>query len=292
MRLLVDTQCWLWMSLAPERFSPRARRIVEDASHTLYLSAASAWEISIKYDLGKLRLPEPPTSFVPSRMAVLNVMPLPIEHGHALRVAGLPPHHRDPFDRLLVAQAEAEGLSILTADPAIRAYDVDVVDAETRAEVDRPMDERDVRFMRAALAQAALARDRGEVPVGAVVVRADQIIGEGYNQPIGTSDPTAHAEILALRAAAAKVGNYRLGGATLYVTIEPCQMCVGAMVHARIARLVYGSTEPKAGAIESAMRAHEHPSLNHRIETTRGVLADDSRAIVQEFFRARRTEQG
>jgi tRNA(adenine34) deaminase len=148
--------------------------------------------------------------------------------------------------------------------------------------------EQDARFMQAALALAAVARERGEVPVGAVVVLGDEVIGEGYNQPIGAHDPTAHAEIVALRAAAARLGNYRLTGASLYVTIEPCQMCVGAMVHARIARLVYGATEPKAGAIESAMRAHEHPSLNHRIDVTGGILAADSRELVQAFFQGRR----
>ena len=150
------------------------------------------------------------------------------------------------------------------------------------------MVEQDARFMQAALALAAVARARGEVPVGAVVVLGDEIIGEGYNQPIGAHDPTAHAEIVAMRAAAARLGNYRLTGASLYVTIEPCQMCVGAMVHARIARLVYGATEPKAGAIESAMRAHEHPSLNHRIDVTGGVLAADSRELIQAFFQGRR----
>jgi tRNA(adenine34) deaminase len=146
----------------------------------------------------------------------------------------------------------------------------------------------DVRFMQAALALAAVARERGEVPVGAVVVLDGEVIGEGYNQPIGTHDPTAHAEIVALRTAAAAIGNYRLSGATLYVTIEPCQMCVGAMVHARIARLVYGAPEPKAGAIESAMRAHEHPSLNHRIEVAGGVLAAEARELMQAFFQDRR----
>jgi len=129
MRLLVDTQCWLWMSLAPERFSPRGRRIVEDTSHTLYLSAASAWEIAIKYALGKLRLPEPPEVYVPSRLTSLGVHPLAIEHTHALRVAALPVLHRDPFDRLLVAQAQSEDLAILTDDPAMQVYDVDVVKA-------------------------------------------------------------------------------------------------------------------------------------------------------------------
>lgn len=142
--------------------------------------------------------------------------------------------------------------------------------------------------MRAALALAAEARRRGEVPVGAVVVRDGAAIGEGFNQPIGAHDPTAHAEIVALRDAASRTGNYRLAGATLYVTIEPCQMCVGAMVHARVARLVYGAAEPKAGAIESAMRAHEHPALNHRIDAERGVLEDECRAVIQAFFEERR----
>jgi tRNA(adenine34) deaminase len=142
--------------------------------------------------------------------------------------------------------------------------------------------------MRAALAQAAEAKRSGEVPVGAVVVLDGAIVGEGFNQPIGTHDPTAHAEIVAMRAAARHIRNYRLAGATLYVTIEPCQMCVGAMVHARIARLVYGTREPKAGAIESAMRAHEHPALNHRFEVMGGVLDAECRAVIQEFFEARR----
>ena len=146
-------------------------------------------------------------------------------------------------------------------------------------------------FMREALAQAAVARVRGEVPVGATVVLDGQVIGLGYNRPIGAHDPTAHAEIVALRAAAARLGNYRLSGATLYVTIEPCQMCVGAMVHARIARLVYGAREPKAGAIESAMRAHEHPALNHRIAVTGGVLEEECRAMLQAFFRESRIRQ-
>jgi tRNA(adenine34) deaminase len=146
----------------------------------------------------------------------------------------------------------------------------------------------DQQFMGAALALAREAQRLGEVPVGAVIVRQGAVIGEGFNQPIGSHDPTAHAEIVALRDAARRVGNYRLTGATLYVTIEPCQMCVGAMVHARITRVVYGTREPKAGAIESAMRAHEHPSLNHRIEATGGVLDEECRAVIQEFFKAQR----
>ena len=143
--------------------------------------------------------------------------------------------------------------------------------------------------MREALALAEEARTAGEVPVGAVVVLDDEVVGRGFNQAIATNDPTAHAEIVALRDAARRIGNYRLTGASLYVTIEPCQMCVGAMVHARIARIIYGTPEPRAGAIESAMRAHEHPSLNHRMETTRGVLEDECRELIQAFFRSRRT---
>jgi tRNA(adenine34) deaminase len=146
----------------------------------------------------------------------------------------------------------------------------------------------DEQLMRFALNRAREAWQRGEVPVGAIVVVAGEIAGEGYNQPIGTNDPTAHAEIVAMRQASAGAGNYRLTGATVYVTIEPCQMCVGAMVHARIGRLVYGAPEPKAGAIESAMRAHEHPALNHRIEVTGRVLEAECRELMQGFFERRR----
>jgi tRNA(adenine34) deaminase len=149
----------------------------------------------------------------------------------------------------------------------------------------------DEQLMRAALDLARAAADCGEVPVGAVVVANGAIAGRGFNQPIGTHDPTAHAEIVALRDAARSVENYRLTGATLYVTIEPCQMCVGAMIHARIARLVYGAREPKAGAIESAMRAHEHPALNHRMAATGGVLEEECRALMQSFFEARRARE-
>ena len=142
--------------------------------------------------------------------------------------------------------------------------------------------------MQRALELAWQGRESGEVPVGAVVVLDGAIVGEGFNQPIGAQDPTAHAEIVALRQAAQCIGNYRLTGATLYVTIEPCQMCVGAMIHARIGRLVYGAPEPKAGAIESAMRAHEHPSLNHRLEVCGRVLEEDCRSLMQSFFADRR----
>ena len=143
-------------------------------------------------------------------------------------------------------------------------------------------------FMRAALEEARKGFDAGEVPVGAVVVLDGAIVGRGFNQPIGSRDPTAHAEIVALRAAALALGNYRLVGTTLYVTIEPCLMCVGAMVHARVATLVFGAPEPKAGAVVSSCRAHELPSLNHRIEVVSGVLEEDCRAIIQEFFKTRR----
>jgi tRNA(adenine34) deaminase len=146
----------------------------------------------------------------------------------------------------------------------------------------------DAGWMQAALAQASEAETRGEVPVGAVVVLEGAIVGEGFNQPIGSHDATAHAEIVAIRDAGRRLGNYRLGGATMYVTIEPCQMCVGAMIHARISRVVYGTREPKAGAIESAMRAHEHPALNHRLTAVGGVLEADCRAVMQEFFKSRR----
>ncbi|MEO6238042.1 MAG: tRNA adenosine(34) deaminase TadA [Vicinamibacterales bacterium] len=146
----------------------------------------------------------------------------------------------------------------------------------------------DDEFMRAALELACEARERGEVPVGAVLVVDGEIVGRGFNQPVSLNDPTAHAEVVALRDAGRQAGNYRLPDSTMYVTIEPCQMCVGAMVHARVARVVYGTPEPKAGAIESAMRAHEHPSLNHRLEATGGVLEEECREMIQAFFAERR----
>jgi len=129
MRILIDTQCFLWMAAEPDRLSQRARALVEDTQNTLYLSAASAWEIAIKHALGKLRLPEPPPEYVPSRMSEQGVQPLAIEHAHALRVSALPKHHGDPFDRLLVAQAQLEHLEILTSDPAVRAYDIRTIPA-------------------------------------------------------------------------------------------------------------------------------------------------------------------
>jgi len=143
-------------------------------------------------------------------------------------------------------------------------------------------------FMRAALDEARRGFAAGEVPVGAVLVLDGEIVGRGFNQPIGSHDPTAHAEIVAMRAAAQAIGNYRLVGATMYVTIEPCLMCVGAMVHARVATLVFGAPEPKAGAVVSSCRAHELPSLNHRIDVVGGVLEEDCRAVIHEFFKSRR----
>ena len=143
--------------------------------------------------------------------------------------------------------------------------------------------------MRLALAEAALARQAGEVPIGAIVVLAGAVIGKGFNQPIGAKDPTAHAEVVALRAASSALGNYRLTGATIYVTVEPCLMCVGAMVHARIGTLVFGATEPRSGAIISMTSAHEFAGLNHRLAAIGGVLEDECRAIIQEFFKGRRS---
>ncbi len=144
-------------------------------------------------------------------------------------------------------------------------------------------------FMQLALGEARKARDAGEVPVGAVVVMDGDVVGAGFNQPISGVDPTAHAEIVALRAAAARVGNYRLTGASIYVTVEPCLMCVGAMVHARIDTVVYGATEPKAGALMSMTRAHELSGLNHRLKVESGVLEADCRNLIQDFFKTRRT---
>lgn len=146
----------------------------------------------------------------------------------------------------------------------------------------------DQDWMQQALTLAKQAQAVGEVPVGAVVVLNDQIIGEGYNRPIGLHDPSAHAEIMAMRAAAEKVGNYRLLGATLYVTLEPCMMCIGAMVHARIQRVVFGAHDPKTGAVESVATLFESPYLNHRVEVLGGLLAEECSVMLKDFFRARR----
>lgn len=146
-------------------------------------------------------------------------------------------------------------------------------------------------WMREALGEADRAGCLDEVPVGAVVVRGDEIVGRGCNQPIGANDPTAHAEIVALRDAAHRLGNYRLADCSLVVTVEPCLMCIGALVHARIALLVYGAPEPKAGAVLSAQHALGHPRLNHRFPVVGGVLEGECRAAMQAFFKRRRASR-
>lgn len=143
-------------------------------------------------------------------------------------------------------------------------------------------------YMGLALAQAQLAWDHGEVPVGAVVVKDGQVIATGFNQPIGAHDPTAHAEIVALRAAAAKLGNYRLPGCELYVTLEPCIMCSGAMMHARLARVVYAATDPKTGACGSVVNLFGEERLNPHTEVVGGVLADAASSLLKAFFAERR----
>lgn len=146
----------------------------------------------------------------------------------------------------------------------------------------------DREFMLAALAEAQQAAERAEVPVGAVLVFDNRIIARAGNRTISDCDPTAHAEIVALREAASILKNYRLPGATLYVTIEPCAMCCGAMIQARIARLVYGADDAKGGAVRSCFSVLDHPQLNHRVEVASGVLADESAAALKTFFSARR----
>src|SRR5215470_20026897 len=146
----------------------------------------------------------------------------------------------------------------------------------------------DELWMQEALRAAQRALDIGEVPVGAVAVCDDQIVGRGWNRNITDHDPTAHAEIVALREAGANVGNHRLGDCELFATIEPCAMCACAMIHARIRRLVYGADDPKAGAVRSVIQVLNHPSMNHRIEVWSGVLAGRSAELLQEFFKSRR----
>src|ERR1700691_2108610 len=150
------------------------------------------------------------------------------------------------------------------------------------------MPEDDVQWMREALAEARLAAERGEVPVGAVLVQAGREIARAHNRTILDCDPTAHAEMVALRVGAQALANYRLAGTTLYVTIEPCAMCAGAMIHARIARLVYGCPEPKGGAVRSCFAVFDHPMVNHRVEVNEGVLRDECLRTIQAFFEARR----
>ena len=148
--------------------------------------------------------------------------------------------------------------------------------------------EADQEFMRAALAEAKVAAAVNEVPVGAVVVRNGDIIGRGLNRPIQDTDPTAHAEIVAIRAAAAAEGNYRLSATTLYVTLEPCAMCVGAMLHARISRLVFGAYDSRAGAAGSVIDLTDNRALNHQLEVNGGLLEDNCSGLLKEFFQSRR----
>lgn len=143
-------------------------------------------------------------------------------------------------------------------------------------------------YMRRAIELAREAEAAGEVPVGAVIVRDGEILAEGFNRPISTHDPTAHAEMVAVRAAAARIDNYRLLGTTLYVTLEPCAMCAGAMVHARVQRLVYAAADPRAGAAGSVFGVVQSPALNHRLEVVPGVLAEECGALLRNFFVARR----
>lgn len=147
-------------------------------------------------------------------------------------------------------------------------------------------------FMRVALDLAQQARDAGEVPVGAVVVKDGAIIGRGYNRPISTADPTAHAEVMALRDAARHLSNYRLTDCTLYVTLEPCSMCVGAIFHARLARLVYGAADPKTGACGSVIDLPAQTQLNHHLQVTGGILAEEAGILLKQFFAERRKVAG
>ena len=143
-------------------------------------------------------------------------------------------------------------------------------------------------LMGLALEQARLGLAAGEVPIGAVLVIGDEIVARGFNQPISSCDPTAHAEVIVLREAARTIGNYRVAEADVYVTVEPCLMCVGALIHARVRRVIYGAPEPKSGALVSAARALETPGVNHRFAVTGGVRGDEARQLLQEFFREKR----
>jgi tRNA(adenine34) deaminase len=147
-------------------------------------------------------------------------------------------------------------------------------------------------LMDEALAEARRGGDAGEVPIGAVLAIDGTIVARAFNQPISACDPTAHAEVLVLREAAQRVGNYRLTGADVYVTVEPCLMCVGALVHARVRHVIYGAAEPKTGALVSTVRALDIPTLNHRFAVTAGVRESESRELIQAFFQARRREAG
>jgi tRNA(adenine34) deaminase len=146
----------------------------------------------------------------------------------------------------------------------------------------------DQEAMQAALAEARLSAEAGEVPIGAVVVSEGEIVARGQNRVLRDLDPTAHAEIVALRAAAAALDNYRLPGCTLYVTLEPCAMCAGAMIHARLARLVFAAADPKAGAAGSVLAVINHPQLNHQMDVAQGILANEASELLRSFFRERR----
>lgn len=146
----------------------------------------------------------------------------------------------------------------------------------------------DLEAMQLALAEARRAADAGEVPIGAIAVASGHIVGFGQNRVLRESDPTAHAEIVAMREAAAFLGNYRLNGITLYVTLEPCAMCAGAMIHARLDRVVYAAPDPKAGAAGSVLEVLNHPRLNHQMQVTQGILAEESAELLRSFFRERR----
>jgi len=150
----------------------------------------------------------------------------------------------------------------------------------------------DTRYMEMALAEAREALAQGEVPVGAVVLLDGRVVGRGHNQPIGICDPTAHAEVQALRQAAHRLGSYRLPGSTLYVTLEPCILCAGALIQARVQRLVFGASDPKAGAVVSLYRVLEDSRLNHRVEVSSGILARDSEALLKDFFSGKRHSKG
>jgi tRNA(adenine34) deaminase len=153
------------------------------------------------------------------------------------------------------------------------------------------MQDNDHNFMSRALELARMAEAAGEVPVGAVIVKDNVIIAEGWNQPIGLHDPSAHAEMLTMRSAAQSLGNYRLLDTTLYVTLEPCAMCAGAMVHARVKRLVYAATDPRAGAAGTIFNITQHEALNHRLEVTAGVMADEGAAVLRNFFQRKRSSK-
>jgi tRNA(adenine34) deaminase len=163
--------------------------------------------------------------------------------------------------------------------------------AAMRTRIDVVNEYSDEYWMRQALSLAQRAQEEGEVPVGALLVLDNQVIGEGWNRPIGRHDPTAHAEIMALRQGGAVLQNYRLLNATLYVTLEPCVMCAGAMVHSRIRRLVYGAADEKTGAVGSLVDILRHPGMNHQVEIVTGVLAEECAATLSNFFRMRREQK-